>query len=101
MKAAHVPADRVKDRVFFVATGLPLVTAGEVAEVVKKLIPGADIEIGSGLSEADLIEIRYRGLMSINNAKEQLSYEPQFAEIEKGVSDYIKWYRQYLAEQGE
>ena len=101
VKAAHVDADKVVDRVFFVATGLPLVTAGEVADVVKRLIPGADIEIGSGLSEADLIEIRYRGVMSINNAKEQLGYAPQFAEIENGVADYIKWYRQYLAERGE
>ena len=83
------------------ATGQPLVTAGEVAEVVKKQIPGADIEIGSGLSEADLIEIRYRGILSIDNAREQLGYEPEFADIEQGVADYIKWYRQYLAEQGE
>ena len=101
VKAVHVPADKVKDRVFHVATGRPLVTAGEVADVVKKLIPGADIEIGPGLSEADLIEIRYRGILSIDNAREQLGYEPQFADIEKGVADYIKWYRQYLADQGE
>jgi nucleoside-diphosphate-sugar epimerase len=72
-----------------------------VADVVKRLIPDADIEIGSGLSEADLIEIRYRGVMSIDNAREQLGYAPQFAEIEKGVADYVRWYRQYLAEQGE
>lgn len=101
VRAAHVPPDKVKDRVFFAATGLPLVTAGRVADVVKELIPDADIEIGSGLSEADLLEIRYRGVLSIDNAREQLGYEPQFAEIEKGVADYIKWYRLYLAEQGE
>jgi nucleoside-diphosphate-sugar epimerase len=101
VKAVHVPADKVKDRVFYVATGRPLVTAGEVADVVKKLVPGADIEIGSGLSEADLIEIRYRGILSIDNAREQLGYEPQFADIEKGVADYIRWYRQYLADQGK
>jgi nucleoside-diphosphate-sugar epimerase len=72
-----------------------------VADVVKELIPDADIEISSGLSEADLLEIRYRGVLSIDNAREQLGYEPQFAEIEKGVADYIKWYRLYRAEQGE
>ena len=98
VKAVHVPADEVKDRVFYVATGRPLVTAGEVADVVKQLIPEADIKIGSGLSEADLIEIRYRGILSIDNAREQLGYEPQFADIEKGVADYIMWYGQYLAE---
>lgn len=101
VKAVDIPADKVQDRVFFAATGRPLVTTGEVGEVIKKLIPGADIEIGSGLSQADLIEIRYRGVLSIDNAREQLGYEPQFADIEKGVADYIEWYRQYLAECGE
>jgi len=100
LKAVDIPPDRVKDRVFFAATGRPLVTAGKVAEVVKELIPGADIEIGAGLTEADLLEIRYRGILSIDNAREQLGYEPQFADIKKGVADYIKRYRQYLAEQG-
>lgn len=98
VKAVDVPADQVKDRTFYVATGRPLVTAGEVAEVVKKLIPGADIQIGSGLSEADLIEIRYRGVLSIDNARAQLGYEPEFADIEKGVANYIELYRRYLAE---
>jgi nucleoside-diphosphate-sugar epimerase len=100
VRAVDVPADQVKDRIFYVATGQPLVTAGEVAEVVKKLIPSADIQIGSGLSEADLIEIRYRGVLGIDNAREQLGYEPEFADIETGVADYIEWYRLYLAEQG-
>jgi nucleoside-diphosphate-sugar epimerase len=101
VKALDVPADQVKDRTFYVATGKPLVTAGEIADVVKKLIPGADIEIGSGLSEADMIEIRYRGVLSIDNARQQIGYEPEFADIEKGVANYIKLYRQYLAEQGQ
>jgi len=101
VKAVDIPADKVQDRVFFVATGRPLVTAGELAEIIKLQIPGADIEIGSGLSEADLIEIRYRGVLSIDNAREQLGYEPQFADIEKGVANYIELYRQYLAEHGE
>lgn len=101
VKAVHLPANKVKDRVFYAATGRPLVTAGQVADVVKKLIPGADIEIGSGLTEADLLEIRYRGVLSIDNAREQLGYQPQFADIEKGVADYIHWYRQYLADQNK
>ena len=101
VKALDIPADQVQDRVFYAATGRPLVTAGELAEIVKKLIPGADIEIGSGLSEADLLEIRYRGVLSIDNAREQLGYEPQFADIEAGVAHYIETYRQYLADQGE
>lgn len=101
VKALDLPADKVQDRVFYGATGRPLVTAGQVADIVKKLIPDADIEIGSGLSEADLLEIRYRGVLSIDNARQQLGYEPQFADIEVGVANYIEIYRQYLGEQSE
>ena len=101
VKAVDVPAEKVKDRVFFAATGQPLVTAGRVAEVVKKLIPGADIEIGSGLSQNDLIEIRYRGVLSIENARQQLGYEPQFGDIEQGVANYVEAYRRHLAESGQ
>jgi nucleoside-diphosphate-sugar epimerase len=98
VRAVDVPAEGVEDRVFYAATGQPLVTAGEVAEIVKGLIPGADIKIGSGLSEQDLIEIRYRGVLSIKNALEQLGFQPRFANIRDGIADYIETYRRYLAE---
>lgn len=101
VKAMDIPADKVHDRVFYAATGRPLVTAGKVADVVKKLIPGADIQIESGLSEADMLEIRYRGVLSIENARQQLSYEPEFGDIEKGVKNYIDVYRQYMVEHRE
>ena len=81
MKAVDIPADKVRDRVFYGATGRTLVTAGQVAKMVKCLISSADIRIGSGLSEADLIEARFRGVLSIENASEQLGYKPQFAEL--------------------
>jgi UDP-glucose 4-epimerase len=98
VKAVDIPAAQVQDRVFYGATGRPLVTAGQVAEQVKALIPGAEIEIGSGLSEGDLLEIRYRGVLSIENGQAQLGYQPQFAEIRAGIVDYIETYRRYLVE---
>ena len=97
-KALDIPAEKVQDRVFYGATGQPLVTAGQVADTVKALIPGADIEIGSGLSENDLLEIRYRAVLDIKNGQEQLGYQPRFAHIRDGVADYIDTYRRYLAE---
>jgi nucleoside-diphosphate-sugar epimerase len=98
VKAVEIPPDKVQDRVFYGATGQPLVTAGEVAEIVKEFIPDADIEIGSGLSEQDLIEMRYRGVLSIKNAQEQLGYKPRFANIRNGIAHYIETYRQYISE---
>ena len=98
--AAHQPADRIGDRVFYGATGQPLVSAGRVAELVGELVPGAEIEIGSGLSEAELIEIRYRGVLSIANAREQLGYEPRYADIRAGLAEYVETYRRYRSETG-
>lgn len=96
LRALDVPADRVRDRLFYAATGQPLRTAGELAEVVKALIPSADIAVGPGLSEADRLEIRYRGVLSVSNAREQLGYQPRFALLEDGVRDYIHEYRRYV-----
>ncbi|UCB44934.1 MAG: NAD(P)-dependent oxidoreductase [Spirochaetota bacterium] len=98
VKAVELSPDKVKDRVFYGATGQPLVTAGEVADTVKELIPDADIEIGSGLSEQDLIEIRYRGVLSIKNAQEHLGFKPKYANIHDGIANYIETYRRYISE---
>jgi nucleoside-diphosphate-sugar epimerase len=100
LRAVDVSADQVRDRVFYGATGRPLTTAGQVADIVKELIPGADIEIGSGLSEGDLLEIRYRGVLSIQNGAEQLGYAPRYADIRAGIAEYIEHYRRYV-ESGE
>lgn len=101
VQALDVAPGQVRDRVFYGATGEALVTAGQVAEIVKGSIPGAEIGIGSGLSDADLIEIRYRGVLSIENGQEQLGYRPTYANIREGIADYIDTYRAYLAETGQ
>lgn len=98
LKAVEVPAEQVKDRVFFAATGQPLVTASQAAQIVREAIPNAAIQIGAGLSEDDLVEIRYRGVLSIQNAQEQLGYEPRFAHVRDGVADYITLYQRYLSD---
>ncbi len=101
VRAADLPAEQVRDRVFYAATGQPLRTAGEVADIVRALVPSADIVIGPGLSPTDLIEIRYRGVLDIGNAREQLGYDPVFARLEDGVADYVATYRAYRAAQQE
>jgi nucleoside-diphosphate-sugar epimerase len=97
-RALDVAPEAVRDRVFYGATGEPLVTAGEVAKMVMELIPGADIEIEPGLSDADRIEIAYRGVLDVATAREQLGYQPRFAHIRDGIANYIEMYRQYMAE---
>lgn len=95
-RALDVPAARVRDRIFYAATGRGLVTAGEVAEIVQEQIPGADLLIAPGLTADDLVEIRYRGVLDIANAREQLGYDPEYADIRLGIAEYIATYREYL-----
>ena len=99
LKALEAPAEKILDRIYYAATGEKLRTAGELAQIVKSRIPSADIEIGSGLSDTDKLEIRYRGVLSIDNARQQLGYEPKFRKLEDGVADYIEIYRHYKREE--
>jgi UDP-glucose 4-epimerase len=85
------------DRVFYGATGQPLVTAADVARIVMELVPGSRIEIPDVLTDADQMELPYRGRLSIENAREQLGWEPRFTDIRDGLADYIERYRVFLA----
>jgi nucleoside-diphosphate-sugar epimerase len=96
LRALDAPPEQITDRLFYAATGQPLRTAGELAEIVRKTVPTADITIGPGLSDSDRLEIRYRGVLSIANAQQQLGYRPKFAQLEDGVQDYVSHYRRYV-----
>jgi nucleoside-diphosphate-sugar epimerase len=85
------------DRVFYGATGEPLVTAAGVATIVMELVPGSRIEIADVLTEADQMELPYRGQLSIENARRQLGWEPRFKDVRDGLADYIERYRAFLA----
>jgi nucleoside-diphosphate-sugar epimerase len=85
------------DRIFYGATGEPLVTAGQVAEIVMELVPGSRIEIPDFLTEKDQMELPYRGRLSIENAQTQLGWEPQYRDIRDGLADYVERYRAFLA----
>jgi nucleoside-diphosphate-sugar epimerase len=93
--ALEAPDDA--DRIFYGCTGEPLVTAGDVARLVMELVPGSRIEIPDTLSEADQMELPYRGRMSIEANRTQLGWEPRFRDIRDGLADYVERYRAFLA----
>ena len=97
LAAELVDAPDDADRVFYGATGQPLVTAAEVARIVMELVPGSRIEIADILSEADQMELPYRGRLSIENAREQLGWEPRFTNIRDGLADYVERYSGFLS----
>ncbi len=85
------------DRIFYAATGERLTTATELAAIVRDVVPGADIEIGDTLGPDDNFELSFRAPLSIENARAQLGWEPQFRSMRDGVAEYVARYRDYTA----
>ncbi len=64
-------------------------TLKDVAEIVRKRHPGADITVGPGLVDvASAGELSY-GLIDISRAREEIGYQPAF-NLADGVADYEK-----------
>ena len=72
-----------------------MVTTTEVAELVRDLVPGADVEIGEELSEAEKPVVSLRAQLSIENARTQLGWEPRYFSIRDGVAQYVEQYRAF------
>ncbi len=89
--------DESADRVFYAATGGPLVTAAEAAKLVEELVPGSSVQVAGEMSADDLMEASFRGVISIENARAQLGWEPRYASLREGVRQYIDSYREFLA----
>jgi nucleoside-diphosphate-sugar epimerase len=93
-----VDCDQDADRIFYAATGQPLITAAQAAKLVADLVPGSSIEVGDAMTADDEIEASFRGVISIENAKQQLGWTPRYGSLREGISDYIATYRAFLAE---
>jgi nucleoside-diphosphate-sugar epimerase len=85
------------DRIFYAATGGPLVTARDAARLVSELIPGSDIEVADVMTPEDEMEASFRGVISIENARRQLGWSPAYANLRDGIGQYVAAYRAYLA----
>jgi UDP-glucose 4-epimerase len=85
----------VKHRVFHGGTGRDPVTAGDVAAIVRELIPTADIHIGPGIPEEEKRDAETRGRFDMTAAIDQLGFSPRFADIKDGIADYIEKFHEY------
>jgi nucleoside-diphosphate-sugar epimerase len=95
-----VDCDDDADRIFYAATGRPLTTAAQAARLVAELVPGSDIEVADAMSVEDEMEASFRGVISIENAKQQLGWTPRYTSLREGIGEYISSYRAFLAEVG-
>jgi nucleoside-diphosphate-sugar epimerase len=97
LTVAALDAPANSDRIFYAATGRPLVTAAQAARIVAELVPGADIEIADVLGPDDQVEMGFRGVLSIENARRQLGWEPAYGSLRDGIAEYVATYRAFLA----
>jgi nucleoside-diphosphate-sugar epimerase len=88
------------DRIFFGATGRPLVTTTEVAAIVREVVPGADVSVGEELAESEKPVVALRGQLSIENARAQLGWEPTYGSVRDGIAQYAEEYRAFLDASG-
>jgi nucleoside-diphosphate-sugar epimerase len=95
-RALDAAPDALRERVFYGATGRALTAAGRVAESVRRVIPGARITIERGLTDEDRWKSAFRGVLDIEPARRRLGYEPHYAALEVGVTEYAATYRRYL-----
>jgi UDP-glucose 4-epimerase len=75
-------------------------TASEVAAMVRRVIPAADIEIGDTLTPLEAGNVKMRAPLDISAARRVLGWSPQWT-LEDGIRDYAERYRQYLATREE
>jgi nucleoside-diphosphate-sugar epimerase len=85
------------DRIFYGATGEPLVTTTQVAEYVREVVPGADVSIGEELAEAEKGVVSMRGQLSTENSRAQLGWEPRYRSVRDGIARYAEDYRGFIA----
>jgi UDP-glucose 4-epimerase len=83
------------DRIMFAGTGRELKTGGDVGRIVRELVPGAVVEIADEWTDADRLELPFRGRIDITAAVEQLGWRPRFSELRDGIADYIERFRAF------
>lgn len=101
--ALMAPSEKLtQNRVFYAASGMsPLVTAGEAAQLVREMIPSADISIQAGeFNFVDSLEVRMRGVLDVQPVEEQLGYQIQYRDLRQGITEHADRYCECLIKQG-
>lgn len=98
LAALNVPASRLKHRVFYAASGMnPLVTAGEIAGIVREMVPGSDVDIAPVMSPLiERYDLKMRGIHDVRPVEEQLGYQIRYRDVRAGMREYADRYCEYL-----
>jgi len=100
--ALNVPSSRLQHRVFYAASGMnPLVTGGQIADIVREMVPGPNIEIGATITPLmERCYVGFRGVLDVSPVEEQLGYRIQYRDIRNGMKEYADRYCEFLESQG-
>ncbi|WP_321794960.1 NAD(P)-dependent oxidoreductase [Caballeronia sp. J97] len=85
---------RGTSRVLNIAAGR-LVSPAEIAEIVRRVVPGADIEIGNELTPIEEENLKSRVPLDVTLAREVLGWSPAWS-IEEGIEEYAQRFRDSL-----
>jgi nucleoside-diphosphate-sugar epimerase len=97
--ALEAEESRLTSRVFNVAHGGPLVDVVRLGSIIGGMFPNVGIQVAPGLTEFESKIQDSRGMLSIDRAREDLGYEPQYS-LSEGIRDYAELYRGYRESQG-
>jgi nucleoside-diphosphate-sugar epimerase len=86
------------DRIFYGATGEPLVSPSEIAAAIRELVPGAAVSVGREPDPGEAWDRGERGRLSIENARRQLGFEPRYTKVRDGLMRYLEMQRAFRAE---
>jgi nucleoside-diphosphate-sugar epimerase len=96
--AALDPARRFDEqRVFNVATG-HVHRPRDIPPLIRKLIPGADVTIGPGMSDAESEDAKTRGALDNSAAAKWLGYAPRY-DLEAGLAAMVAMSRDFMRSQ--
>ena len=86
LRAVEAPLDDPDQRIFNIARGEAR-TAAEVAAIVRRVIPRADIEIGDTLDPLEAANVKMRASLDVTAAARVLGWTPRWS-LEDGIKDY-------------
>lgn len=93
VQSLEVQRDADAPKVLNISAGRVL-TASEIADVVRRTTPGADIEIGDALTPLEAASARMRAPFDISAARATIGWFPRWS-IEEGVREYSESFRRF------
>ncbi|TPQ39770.1 NAD-dependent epimerase/dehydratase family protein [Cupriavidus pinatubonensis] len=81
-------------RVLNVAAGR-IHTVAEVAGIVQRVLPGADIQVGTELSPLEAANLKMRAPLDVAKAKEVLDWAPRWT-LDEGIQEYADRFKRYI-----